>query len=340
MATITKVEDLGFVDGWVYDLETNDGTFSTSDGIILKNTDSCYVKFNVDKNEFPDDDTHSYMKEHFRLAEECSKVITATFKPPIELEFEKVMSPFLLFAKKRYAYLEWTKPSVPNKVDYKGIQIVRRDNCQYVKDVSTDVLNKVMYEKDVEAAKIIAINGVNNLLNDKVPIEKLVVSKSLNKYYKKDGIDVEWSTAEVSYPHVRLAQKLIKLDPMGHPKPPDRVPFIYVTTKNKKALQWERVAHPSYMGKNKIDPLYYLEKQLISPINMLFELLIDDPSELYEEERQKRINKDEGYTKTIDDFFQVKKSNQPIVTPKKVTPKKITSKQSNISSFFVKKSSL
>ena len=336
MATVLSIESIGFVDDWVYDLETDDGTFSTEDGLILKNTDSCYVKFDVDKSVYPDDDTHAYMKEHFRLAEECAKEVTKTFKPPIELEFEKVMSPFLLFAKKRYAYLEWTKPTVSDHIDYKGIQIVRRDNCQYVKDVSIDVLNKIMYDKDIKAAEKIAREGINNLLNDKVPINKLVISKSLNKYYKKDGVDVLWETAEVSFPHVRLAQSLMKLDPMGHPKPPDRVPFVYIKTKDKKALQWERVAHPDYMGKNKVDPLYYLDKQLTSPIDMLFELLIDDPSVLYTEERIKRENKDAGYEKTIDDFFQVSKSATPIVAKKKVKKPKAPASQ-NIGDFFTVK---
>lgn len=337
MATVLSIESLGFVDDWVYDLETDDGTFSTQDGLILKNTDSCYVKFDVDKSVYPDDDTHAYMKEHFRLAEECAKAVTKTFKPPIELEFEKVMSPFLLFAKKRYAYLEWTKPTVSDHIDYKGIQIVRRDNCQYVKDVSISVLNKIMYEKDIKAAEEIAREGINNLLNDKVPINKLVISKSLNKYYKKDGMDVLWETAEVSFPHVRLAQSLMKLDPMGHPKPPDRVPFVYIKTKDKKALQWERVAHPDYKGKNKIDPLYYLDKQLMSPIDMLFELLIDDPSVLYTEERIKRQNKDNGYEKTMDDFFVIKKSTEPVVAKKKIKKPKAPTNNQSIGDFFAVK---
>ena len=54
MATVLSIESLGFVDDYVYDLETDDGTFSTQDGLILKNTDSCYVKFDVDKSEFPE----------------------------------------------------------------------------------------------------------------------------------------------------------------------------------------------------------------------------------------------------------------------------------------------
>ena len=59
MAEIISIECLGFTDTeeYVYDLETNDGTFSTQDGLILKNTDSCYVMFDVDKDEYPDDDS-------------------------------------------------------------------------------------------------------------------------------------------------------------------------------------------------------------------------------------------------------------------------------------------
>jgi len=319
MATVLKIEDLGCVDDWVYDLETEDGTFSTAEGIILKNTDSCYVKFDVDKEVFPDNDNHEYMKEHFRLAIECSKRITETFKPPIELEFEKVMSPFLLFAKKRYAYLEWIKPDEPDHVDYKGIQTVRRDNCQYVKDVASEILESLMYDKDVEKAKTIAEKGVINLLEDKVDIKKLIISKSLNKYYKKDGQPVLWNTAEVAFPHVRLAQNLIKIDPMGHPKPPDRVPYVFIETNNNKSLQWERVAHPDYMGKNTLDPLYYLEKQLISPLDMIFEILIDDPSVLYHNHMINRKNKNSG----IKDLFNYFGGNALIKgKPKKSRKKK------------------
>lgn len=334
-ATVLEIEDLGFVDDWVYDLETEDGTFSTQDGLILKNTDSCYVKFDVDKSEFPDDNTHAYMKEHFRLAKECSDMITKTFKPPIELEFEKVMSPFLLFAKKRYAYLEWTDPCVSDHVDYKGIQIVRRDNCQYVKDVSSEILNTLMYDKDVEKAKIIAENGIKDLLEDRVDHKKLVISKSLNKYYKKDGISVEWDKAEVSFPHVRLAQKLIEVDPMGHPKPPDRVPYLFVTNKDSKALQWERVAHPEYMNNQKVDSLYYLDKQLISPIDMIFEILIDDPSVLYHEHRLNRINRDNGISKDIVSYFGGKDAKTiKTATKKKVKKKTDLKNQASINSFF------
>ena len=303
MATIISIEEIGYTDTeeYVYDLETEDGTFSTDDGLILKNTDSCYVLFNVDRNAYEKET--DWMKEHFRLAEEAGIEITKHFKPPVELEFEKVMYPFMLYAKKRYAYLEWTNPEKPDHLDYKGIQIVRRDNCQYVKDVMTNVFHTLMYDRDVEKAKGIAKKGVKDLLNDKVDKNKLIISKSLNNQYKVDGKSIPWDSPGINHPHVKLALEIRKVDPMNAPKPPDRVPYIFIVNPDKKALQCDKVAHPDYLGKKKIDTLYYLQRQLKSPLDMIFEILIDDPSVLYKEEERKKINKNKGL-QDITSFFK------------------------------------
>lgn len=37
--------------------------------------------------------------------------------------------------KKRYAGLLWTKVDKPDKIDAKGIETVRRDNCGMVKEI-------------------------------------------------------------------------------------------------------------------------------------------------------------------------------------------------------------
>ena len=79
------------------------------------------------------------MKEQFRVATECAERISETFIKPIELEMEKVMYPFLLFSKKRYACLYYEVPEKPKGIDCKGIQVVRRDNCPLVKDICNPV---------------------------------------------------------------------------------------------------------------------------------------------------------------------------------------------------------
>ena len=42
-------------------------------------------------------------------------------------------NPYLLISKKRYAGLLWTKPDKWDKIDTKGIETVRRDNCLLVR---------------------------------------------------------------------------------------------------------------------------------------------------------------------------------------------------------------
>ena len=65
------------------------------------------------------------------------------------MEFEKIMDPFILFSKKRYACVVWTNPNKHDYIDYKGIQVVRRDNCPYVKERSMEIFQKILLDKDI-----------------------------------------------------------------------------------------------------------------------------------------------------------------------------------------------
>ena len=67
------------------------------------------------------------------LGREAAAFITSTFPPPVKLEFEKVYHPYLLINKKRYAGLYFTRPEKHDKMDCKGIETVRRDNCPLVR---------------------------------------------------------------------------------------------------------------------------------------------------------------------------------------------------------------
>lgn len=52
----------------------------------------------------------------------------------------QVYNPYLLISKKRYAGLLWTKPEKWDKIDTKGIETVRRDNCLLVSGVESGVV--------------------------------------------------------------------------------------------------------------------------------------------------------------------------------------------------------
>ena len=87
------------------------------------------------------------------LGQEAATYVSAKFIKPIKLEFEKVYFPYLLINKKRYAGLYWTSPDKYDKMDSKGIETVRRDNCRLVQNVIETVLRKILIDQDVQGAQ-------------------------------------------------------------------------------------------------------------------------------------------------------------------------------------------
>lgn len=54
--------------------------------------------------------------------------------------------------KKRYAGLLWTNTVKFDKLDAKGIETVRRDNCPLVARMISGVLNRILIHRSVESA--------------------------------------------------------------------------------------------------------------------------------------------------------------------------------------------
>jgi DNA polymerase delta subunit 1 len=161
----------------------------------------------------------------------------------------------------------YTKPAAPDYVDVKGIQLVRRDNCPLVKDVSTAVLDAIMYDKNTEAALDAARQHVVKVLSGDYPVDKFVVSKSLRGDYKN-----------AAQPHVHVAAKLASR--RGYPVPTgSRVPYVFVENLDAPlSLQAERAEDPQFVVDNDLplDVLYYLEHQIKSPVCALLDVLVDD----------------------------------------------------------------
>ena len=110
--------------------------------VIYGDTDSVMVKFGV--KELP---------KAMELGQEAATYVSSKFIKPIKLEFEKVYFPYLLINKKRYAGLYWSGSEKYDKMDTKGIETVRRDNCRLVQTVIETVLKKILMERDVDGAQ-------------------------------------------------------------------------------------------------------------------------------------------------------------------------------------------
>lgn len=110
--------------------------------VIYGDTDSVMVKFGPKE-----------LDKTMKLGEEAASYVSEKFIRPIKLEFEKVYFPYLLINKKRYAGLYWTNPDKYDKMDSKGIETVRRDNCRLVQNVIETILHKILIDQDVEGAQ-------------------------------------------------------------------------------------------------------------------------------------------------------------------------------------------
>lgn len=162
----------------------------------------------------------------------------------------------------------YTKPEEPDYIDIKGIQLVRRDSCPLVKEVSSAVLDAIMYHKDTEAALGAARQHICGVLSGGHPMDKFVVSKALRSDYKND-----------KQPHLYVAKKLAAR--RGHPVPSGtRVPYVFIEDlDNPDCLQAEKAEDPAYAQEHSLplDLLYYLDHQLSSPVCALLEVLVKDP---------------------------------------------------------------
>ncbi|KAJ2962042.1 hypothetical protein NQZ79_g2805 [Umbelopsis isabellina] len=226
--------------------------------VIYGDTDSVMVKFGVDT-----------LEEAMELGQIAASHVTKEFIRPINLEFEKVYFPYLLINKKRYAGLYWTNPKKYDKLDSKGIETVRRDNCRLVQTVIETCLHKLLIDRDVVGAQEFVKRTIADLLQNKVDLSNLVITKALSKsdYAGKQA-------------HVELAERMRQRDAGSAPALGDRVAYVIVKGANRAAA-YEKSEDPIYVLENNIpiDTKYYLDNQLSKPLLRIFEPILGDKAE-------------------------------------------------------------
>ncbi|CCU75143.1 DNA polymerase delta catalytic subunit [Blumeria hordei DH14] len=229
--------------------------YSHNAQVIYGDTDSVMVKFGVK-------DLPSAMK----LGEEAAQHVSSKFINPIKLEFEKVYFPYLLINKKRYAGLYWTNPDKHDKMDTKGIETVRRDNCRLVQNVIETVLRMILVDQDIQGAQDYVKDTISDLLQNKIDISKLVITKALAK--------ADYTAKQA---HVELAERMRKRDAGSAPSLGDRVAYVIIKGA-AGAKNFERSEDPIFVLENNIpiDTKYYLDNQLAKPLGRIFEPILGE----------------------------------------------------------------
>lgn len=241
--------------------------------IIYGDTDSIFCKF-------PCKDEHGFVvkgKEALPLAINAgfigAKAIKNILPPPQSLEYEKTFFPFIIFSKKRYVgNLYEDDPYKKPKQKSMGIVLKRRDNAPIVKKIYGGIIDCLMNKYSLTASVEFLSNYLTNLVEGKVPLEDLIITKTLGANYKDP----------TRIAHRVLADRMGLRDPGNKPQVNDRIPFVYIVPPEGTniQLQGDRVEHPDYIRDQNLRPDYrfYITNQLVKPICQIYGLCVEQLS--------------------------------------------------------------
>lgn len=220
--------------------------------VVYGDTDSVMVDFKLEN-----------VKDALCAGKVAAQQISTIFPAAIRLEFEKVYFPFLLLAKKRYTGVYWTNAEKHDRIDYKGVEIVRRDNCRLVGRIMKESIHLLLLHGDLHGIEKLLFQTIRNIVTDNCDVSELIISKS----YSKENYTVIG-------PHVAVARRLAAIDPNNAPKVGDRVPYLIIQHPSKRVS--DRAVHPmEYIDKKlNIDHEYYIG-QLRNSVNRLFNTVKD-----------------------------------------------------------------
>jgi DNA polymerase elongation subunit (family B) len=255
------------------DIKTKYGVVNTKAEYIYGDTDSVFFKFNLTDKETGEKIVGDKALElSIEIAQEACHQVSKVLKQPHDFEYEKTFMPFCLLSKKRYVSIKYEFDCTKGKRNEMGIVLKRRDNAPIVKDVYGGVIDILMKEKNIQKAIDYVHKCLRDLVDGIVPIEKLIITKSLRSFYKNpQGVA-----------HKVLADRIGQREPGNKPTSGDRIAFVYIVTKapakGKKMLQGDKIETPTFIKDNnlQIDYSFYITNQIMKPLLQLFGLVLED----------------------------------------------------------------
>lgn len=255
----------------VYDnriCDTAQGQVKTKAEYIYGDTDSIFFTFNLMDLEGVPIRGKKALGITIELAQQAGAIASKFLKHPQDLEYEKTFMPFCLLSKKRYVGILYEHDVNKGKRKEMGIVLKRRDNAPIVKDIYGGIIDILMKDQNIHSATAFLKASLQDIIDKKCPMEKLIISKSLNSYYKLPQ----------QIAHKVLADRIASRDPGNKPSVGDRIPFIYVHNSNKRALQGDKIETPGFIVENNIpiDYSFYITNQIMKPVQQLFSLVLED----------------------------------------------------------------
>jgi DNA polymerase elongation subunit (family B) len=242
-----------------------------SANVMYGDTDSLFVEFNVRNPQTGERlEGREARQATIDMTDEAGHFITNVLAAPHDFEFDKAFDPFLMFSKKRYAGNMYEENADDYVHKYMGIALKRRDNAPIVKTIFGGAMKMLLDKRDVIGAFQFVKDKCLELVDGKVSLGQLTVTKSLRADYA--------DPARIA--HKALADRITLRDPGNAPAAGDRIGYVYISAKagqEASKLQGERIETPIFIKEHQLIPDYrhYIEHQLQNPISQAFGLLLE-----------------------------------------------------------------
>ena len=223
--------------------------------VIYGDTDSIFVTF-----------SGKDLKTCMEVGKTVAERITSQCRKAHKIEYEKTFFPFILFCRKRYMGLKYEDDPTKCKRVGMGIALKRRDNAPIVKDIFGGALDILMEERSLKNAQNFVKDMLVQVMQNKIPLEKFVITKQLRDDYKNPG----------QIAHRVLADRMEERDGTA-PQVGDRLAYIYVSNRKDEKKQGDKIEHIDFVKKRNLKPdvEFYITNQIQNPVAQLFALGIE-----------------------------------------------------------------
>ncbi|RYC56598.1 hypothetical protein CHU98_g9618 [Xylaria longipes] len=245
-------------------------------------------------------------EQAFDIGNEMAKTITDMNPRPIKLKFEKVYHPCVLLAKKRYVgYKYESKDQIKPDFDAKGIETVRRDGTPAEQMIEEKALKILFETADLSQVKAYFQRQCTKIMRGGVSIQDFCFAREV-----KLGT---YSERGPPPPGALISTKKMLEDARAEPQYGERVPYVVISGAPGARLIDRCVAPEELLGNShlSLDSEYYISKNLIPPLERIFNLVGANVRQWYDEmpkvQRIHRIDRAYGNSlakKTLESYMK------------------------------------
>ncbi|KAI0886227.1 uncharacterized protein GGS22DRAFT_199536 [Annulohypoxylon maeteangense] len=242
----------------------------------------------------------------FDIGNDISKAITDMNPRPIKLKFEKVYHPCVLLAKKRYVgYKYESKDQVKPEFDAKGIETVRRDGTPAEQMIEEKALKLLFETADLSQVKSYFQKQCEKIMRGAVSMQDFCFAREVRLG--------TYSDRGPPPPGALISTKKMLEDARAEPQYGERVPYVVVSGAPGARLIDRCVAPEELLGNShlQLDAEYYISKNLIPPLERIFNLMGANVRQWYDEmpkvQRIRRVDisgKGPGARKTLESYMK------------------------------------